>query len=201
MGARTMTCDNVAVFCAFDEMRPIESLVEHPANTNQHPERQIALLAKVIYQQGWRAPITVSNRSGYIVRGHGRLAAARLLACAEVPVDFQDYEDEAHELADLIADNRIAELGHLDLSATLDLVQSLDDGDFDLELTGFDEASLDALLGGMDDGAEPPSDGGAQTEWKRLAEWLAAHADPDAFPYGVDSVSARIDFARTASAE
>ncbi|WP_282442293.1 hypothetical protein [Pelotomaculum terephthalicicum] len=33
-----------------------------------HPDKQIQLLAKIIKNQGWRAPITVSNRSGFIIR-------------------------------------------------------------------------------------------------------------------------------------
>jgi hypothetical protein len=53
--------------------KPVESVVGNPRNPNVHPERQIELLAKIISAQGWRAPITVSTRSGFVVRGHGRL--------------------------------------------------------------------------------------------------------------------------------
>jgi len=91
----------VPVYCAYTEMVEINNLVENPRNPNQHPEKQIELLAKVIAAQGWRAPITVSNLSGYIVRGHGRLAAARLLGLQIVPVDRQDYGSDAEEWADL----------------------------------------------------------------------------------------------------
>ena len=41
-----------------------------------------------------------SNRSGFIVKGHCSLAAARLLGVESVPVDYQDYETEAAEWAD-----------------------------------------------------------------------------------------------------
>src|SRR5262245_5749664 len=68
-----------AVRCAFDVMVGIEKLVTNPRNPNQHPQTQIALLAKVINHQGWRSPIVVSNRSGFIVAGHGRFEAAKLL--------------------------------------------------------------------------------------------------------------------------
>ena len=104
----------VAVHCAFDEMMPIESVIPNPRNPNTHPDKQIKLLAKIINTQGWRAPITVSKRSGFIVRGHGRLLAAQLLNLETVPVDLQDYESEAAEWADLIADNRLAELATID---------------------------------------------------------------------------------------
>jgi hypothetical protein len=35
-----------------------------------------AAVAAAIQAHGWRAPVTVSKRSGLAVRGHGRLAAA-----------------------------------------------------------------------------------------------------------------------------
>ena len=62
-----------------------------------------------------------------------------------VPVDFQDYESEAAEWADMIADNRIAEISETDEDSLKALLQELD-GKIDLDLTGFDEDSLDELL-------------------------------------------------------
>jgi ParB-like chromosome segregation protein Spo0J len=105
--------DGISVYCAYDDIIDIVSLVPNPRNPNQHSGKQIELLAKIIKNQGWRAPITVSTCSGFIVRGHGRLLAAKYLGVSQVPVDRQDYQNEAAEWADLIADNRIAELRRL----------------------------------------------------------------------------------------
>jgi hypothetical protein len=69
------------VNCAFDELVPLEKLVPNPRNPNQHPQSQVALLAKVIAHQGWRSPVVVSTRSGFIVAGHGRYEAAKVLGC------------------------------------------------------------------------------------------------------------------------
>ena len=80
--------ENILVHCAYDELVDIAKLVPNPRNPNRHPDKQIELLAKIIKSQGWRAPITVSTRSGFIVRGHGRLAAAQKLGLTEVPVDW-----------------------------------------------------------------------------------------------------------------
>ena len=63
----------ISIHCAHDELVDITTLVPNPRNPNRHPDKQIELLAKIIQNQGWRAPITVSTRSGFIVRGHGRL--------------------------------------------------------------------------------------------------------------------------------
>lgn len=134
----------VAVHCAFDEMMPIESVIPNPRNPNTHPDKQIKLLAKIINTQGWQAPITVSKRSGFIVRGHGRLLAAQLLNLETVPVDLQDYESEAAEWADLIADNRLAELATIDDSLLAELLKEADDM---VELTGYTANEIDRILG------------------------------------------------------
>lgn len=136
----------IPVKCAFDEMVPIEKLVGNPANPNTHPANQVRLLARVIAVQGWRVPITVSRQSGFIVRGHGRFAAAKLLGAAECPVDFQDYATEAEEYADLVADNRLAELAEIDKGLLAEVMTRLEDVDFDLDMTGYSEKEIKKLF-------------------------------------------------------
>ena len=68
---------DIQVYCAHSRMVDTEAMVEPPRNPNRHSDKQISLLAKIIKSQGWRNPIVVSNRSGFIVKGHCRLAAAR----------------------------------------------------------------------------------------------------------------------------
>lgn len=135
-----------AVCCAFDAMVGIDKLIPNPRNPNQHPPAQIALLAKVIVYQGWRAPIVVSKRSGFVVAGHGRLQAARILGLSEVPVDFQDFPSEADEHSHMISDNRLAELAESDEAVLRELLSELKSADFSMDLTGFDATALDALL-------------------------------------------------------
>jgi ParB-like chromosome segregation protein Spo0J len=138
------------VNCAFDELVPIEKLVPNPRNPNQHPQSQVALLAKVIAHQGWRSPVVVSTRSGFIVAGHGRYEAAKILGAVKVPVDYQDFETESDEWAHLVADNRLAELAEADEAALKGVLGELKAADFDLDLAGFDAAALEGLL------ADPP---------------------------------------------
>ncbi len=125
------------VFCAFDKLIDIDELKPNPKNPNQHPQEQIALLARIIQEQGWRAPVTVSTLSGYVVRGHGRLMAAKLAGCEQVPVDYQDYNSSAEELADLVADNRLAELAEMDSVMLAEIFSELDLSEYDLDLTGY----------------------------------------------------------------
>lgn len=136
----------IEIHCAYTQLMPIEQVIPNPRNPNTHPEKQIKLLAKIIEAQGWRAPITVSRRSGFVVRGHGRLEAAQLLGLDEVPVDLQDYESEAAEWADLIADNRLAELAVIDEKALAGILADMDDM---LEFTGFSDKEIATMMAGV----------------------------------------------------
>ncbi|QYY34591.1 ParB/Srx family N-terminal domain-containing protein [Ruficoccus sp. ZRK36] len=142
--------DGIEVWCSFDKLVPIEDLKPNPRNPNTHPARQVELLAKNVRYFGWRHPITVSNRSGFIVAGHGRLEAARELGVQLVPVDYQDFASDNDEMAVLVADNRLAELASLDLNSLEGIIDELRVADFDTLLTGFDETDLASLLQGDD---------------------------------------------------
>ena len=136
----------VPVFCAHDEIIAIEKLIPNPKNPNKHPDEQIQLLGRIIRQTGWRQPITVSTRSGFIVKGHGRLMAAQLEGLTEAPVDYQNYASEAEEYADLTADNRIAELSEIDQKMLADIFADIDTGEIPMELTGYTENEVESLV-------------------------------------------------------
>ena len=96
--------------CASNAITEIHKLQPNPKNPNHHPQPQIELLAKIIDYQGQRSPVVVSKRSGFITKGHGRRLAMLRLGWNKCAVDYQDYESEAQEYADMIADNKISEL-------------------------------------------------------------------------------------------
>jgi DNA modification methylase len=128
------------VKCAHDELVDIHKLVANPKNPNKHPKKQIDALAYIIKSQGQRAPIVVSTRSGFITKGHGRLEAIKQLGWTQCAVDYQDYESEAQEYADMIADNKIAELAeHDDAMMVVDLKNL---PDLDLKLLGMPDFSM-----------------------------------------------------------
>ena len=139
--------DTIAVYCAHDKIVETDALVGNPRNPNTHPKDQIAALAKIINRQGWRHPIVVSKRSGFVVKGHGRLLAAKELGAKFVPVDYQDYESEASEYADLMADNKIQEFSELDAKLSAEILMDIkNSGDIELEMAAFTEDALEALL-------------------------------------------------------
>lgn len=142
--------------CKYDKLVDPAELKPHPKNPNIHPQEQIDALCRFIRVSGWRQVVTVSNRSGFIVAGNGRRAAALTLPC-KAPVVYQDFESEADEIAYLLADNRFAELAITDddmLQSDLDL---LDESGFDLGDIGFD-VDIDFSPD------EAPAEGGAATE-------------------------------------
>ena len=142
------TASSIPVHCSHDALVDITEIVANPRNPNKHPDKQVALLAKIIRHQGWRAPVVVSKRSGFVVAGHGRLEAAKLLQVQVVPVNFQEFATEADEWAHVIADNRIAELAETDGAMLKDLLIELDSAtqDFDMDLSGFDAGELERVI-------------------------------------------------------
>lgn len=172
------------IYCSHDDVIDLDSLKEHPRNPNTHNDNQIDLLANIIKQQGWRAPITISNRSGNIVRGHGRLYAAQALGLESAPVDYQDYENDEEEWADLIADNRIAELSDMDRNMLKDVLQDIDNGSIELSLTGYDEEQIESMMTevNIDDFFDEVEEEGGEGANKEVAkELLKRVKDDDAF--------------------
>ena len=141
----------IPVYCAYDKIIPIEQLKPNPKNPNKHPQDQLDKLGKIIRGNGWRNPITVSTRSGLIVKGHGRMMAAELEEFKEVPVEFQNYESEEAELADLTADNRIAELAEMDTKMLAEIFADIDTGAIDFELSGYTEKEYEDLATAFSD--------------------------------------------------
>lgn len=136
------------IHCLFDKLEDVDALISNPRNPNTHPEKQIKLLAKNIEHLGFRHPVLVSKRSGFIVAGHGRLEAAKILGLKKVPVVLQNFESEAKEYAFLIADNRLQELSEMNESLRKELLSELDGelGLEDIELTGFEDCELESMM-------------------------------------------------------
>lgn len=121
------------------ELKDLETLVPNPKNDNKHKEEHVDLLARVMKARGVRHPIIVSKRSGFIVAGHLRLAAAKRLGLEKYPVEVQDFKDEADEYAFLTSDNNVARYAELDEVKMLENLKGLD---VDVETLDFQELGL-----------------------------------------------------------
>jgi hypothetical protein len=131
------------IHCEHTELKDPKELKQHPKNRNKHSPEQIDRLCKILAYQGWRYPIKVSKRSGFITSGHGRLMAAMKMCMKEVPVTIQDYDSDEQEYADVQADNAIASWSELDLSGINFDIGELGPG-FDIDLLGIKNFKVDA---------------------------------------------------------
>jgi hypothetical protein len=120
------------VKCSYKELVPLHKIIPNPRNTNEHPQKQIDLLAKIIDYQGIRHPIVISNLSGFVVAGHGRLLAAQQLGYKEFPVDYQDFDNEAQEYAFLESDNHLAELAEHNIDKMRENLKELPELDIEM---------------------------------------------------------------------
>jgi DNA modification methylase len=153
--------------CSHNDLVSLTNLKPNPKNRNKHPKKQIERLAAIIQSQGQRSPIVVSRRSGYIVKGAGRLEAIKLLGWETAAVDYQDYDSEVQEYQDMIADNEIARYSEFQIE---DFRKDLDDFtsravfmdkdlfgliDFDFSTKEEKDAALDTLDSNLAPKADP----------------------------------------------
>ena len=142
----------------------ISELKPHPKNPRVHPDSAIEKLERSIKEFGWTNPILVSA-DGYILASHARLKAAEKAGIEEVPVIYLPLEGAKAE-AYLIADNRLQDETDWDYEKLKDLLQELDTGELDLELTGFDVGEIEDLIAQLhvpeeiveDEVPEPPEE-------------------------------------------
>lgn len=134
--------DEMKIHCQYDQLVALDELQLNERNPNKHPENQIKLLAKILKYQGWRHPIIVSENSGLVVAGHGRVEAARLNGWTEVPIQMQAFDDEAAEYAFMVSDNSVTELSELDLGM-INADFTAMGPDFDIELMGLTDFKID----------------------------------------------------------
>jgi len=130
----------------------VKSLNTRPGNRNHHPQDQLNRLAEIYKYQGFRNPIIISNQSGQIVCGNGRLLAAIRAGLKEVPVIYQDYDSSEQEYAHHVADNAVALWADLDLSAINSDLPQLGP-DFDIDALGIKDFTLDMGEKEFDPGA------------------------------------------------
>ena len=141
------------------EYRKVETLIPYARNPRTHTEAQIAKIAASIVEYGWTNPILVDGGNG-IIAGHGRLAPARKLGLAEVPVIELAHLSTAQKRAYVIADNRLAlDAGWDEEMLALELAE-LSEAGYELALTGFEDAELRDLLAS----AEVPDAGEQQDD-------------------------------------
>lgn len=126
-------------------MWPVERLVPYAKNSRTHSAEQVAQIAASMREFGFTNPILVDTADG-IIAGHGRLQAAKSLGLKEVPVIVLDHLTDAQRRAYIIADNKLALNAGWDDAVLAEELKALGDEGFDLDLVGFSDEELTALM-------------------------------------------------------
>ena len=126
----------------------INSAKYNPRKDLQPGDPEYEKLKKSIETFGYVEPIIWNKVTGHIVGGHQRFKILQRQGHTEIECVVVDL-DETEEKALNVALNKVS--GEWDLPKLADLINELDDGVFDISLTGFDAAEIDELFSNMHD--------------------------------------------------
>jgi len=127
------------------ERRKVADLIPYARNSRTHSDAQVAQIAASIREWGWTMPVLI-DEAGNLIAGHGRIMAAQKLGIVDVPCMTATGWSEAKRRAYVIADNKLALNAGWDDEMLRVEFGELRDLEFDLSLTGFDEAEIGALF-------------------------------------------------------
>jgi DNA modification methylase len=123
----------------------LDKLIPYAGNARTHSASQVAEIAGSIRAFGFSNPILVAA-DGDMIAGHGRLAAARQLRMAEVPVIVLHGLTEMQRRSLILADNRIGLNAGWDLKMLACEMKELSLLGADLKAFGFKKGELALAL-------------------------------------------------------
>jgi DNA modification methylase len=133
------------------------SLRTNPRNVRVHSKKQIRQIVNSIKAVGFVGAVII-DEADLVLAGHGRLRAAQLLGMALVPTLTLAGLSEAQKRAFILADNKIGENAGWNRELLVkefgELAPLLEPLNWDLTLTGFEPAEIDAMIADL--GAEKP---------------------------------------------
>lgn len=130
---------------------PLSLLKTDKGSLRKHKDRQINSLVKSIKTFGFVCPIAI-DKDANVVAGFARLAAAKKIGLAQVPVIYLDHLSPDQIKAFAIADNRLSEMSSWDENLLAIQLKELSavDLSFDIEATGFTVGEIDLYIDGLD---------------------------------------------------
>lgn len=128
-------------------------------NPRTHSDKQIEQIANSIRVFGFTNPILVDGEN-CIMAGHGRVEAAKRLGMRQVPTLRFDHMTPAEVRAYVIADNKLADNAGWDKDIlAIELKElSVELGDIDVTITGFETAEINVLIDSLDDNVRDKAD-------------------------------------------
>ena len=138
------------------EQAALDSVTPYARNPRNNADA-VAKVAASIKEYGWRQPIVIDEER-VIIAGHTRLMAAQRLGLEKVPVHIATGLTPQQVKAYRLADNRVAAEAEWDRDLLALELGELNNEDYDLTVTGFDDDELAALLASGAEGLTDPDD-------------------------------------------
>jgi hypothetical protein len=152
----------------------VQSLILDPANARLHPDRNLEAIKGSLAKFGQQKPIVV-NAQNVVMAGNGTLIAARALGWNEIGVVRSELTG-ADAIAFGIADNKTSDTSEFDFELLSQLMEGLQEEEYDLSSLGFTEGETETLLAAE---WEPPAPKPLNDTPDDLPdEHNAAHAKP-----------------------
>ena len=116
-----------------------------PSNYNPRTisEKDLKALVKNMNKYGTLEILVANQRTGNIISGHQRLKAALLLGMEKLPVIWIDVSKRDEKMINL-AMNKIS--GEWDAPMLKDILEEIDNGEGDMDMTGFDDVEIEMLM-------------------------------------------------------
>ena len=127
-------------------------------------DESMGRLTKSLAEFGNIQPITWNARTGNVVGGHQRLKVYQAMGKTEVEVWAVDLSEQKEKAAN-IALNKLS--GEFDMPMLKDILEEIDTGDLDIEITGF---GMDEVAVMMEQAGDPNFVPGTQEEQGQLDE-------------------------------
>ena len=125
-------------------IKKLSDLAPAKYNPRKITDEALGRLTKSLAELGNLQPITWNAKTGNIVGGHQRLKCYQAMGKEEVEV-WAVWLDEAKEKAANVALNKLS--GEFEFGMLKDLIEEIDTGEIDLEITGFSLEDLGELMG------------------------------------------------------
>jgi DNA modification methylase len=132
------------------EYLKVDELRLDPKHPHEHNKRQLRQIQRSIGRFGFCVPIIV-DAANQVVCGVGRVLAAKAEGILVVPAIRLEHLSAAEAKALMLADNRLSQNAHWNpqLLGELFMELSAADLDFELEITGFATAEIDAAIAAL----------------------------------------------------
>lgn len=123
----------------------VKSVRPYPGNAKIHTDYQVRQIAASIQEFGFNDPVAVDENLQFI-EGEGRWLAAKFLGMEKIPGIQLSHLSARQKKAYILAHNKLTLNTGYDFDKLADELTILIEEDFNIDVIGFDEHELDAIL-------------------------------------------------------